>query len=239
MSKTRLQESLSGIRDIFPLVVGAAPFGVIFGTLAQSSGLSFWGGMGLSAIVFAGSAQFVALGLIAAGTSVPLIILTTFVVNLRHLLYSASLVPHVRHLSPLWKVLTGFWLTDESFAASINRYRQPDRSPYKHWHYLGACLFMYLNWQLWTLVGLTLGQLIPDANRWGLDFAMIATFIGMIVPYVTRSAMVATVGVSGLVAVATYGLPHKLGLIVAALAGVAAGFVTDKRNHLRSGIAHE
>lgn len=65
MHKTRLQEGLSGTRDIFPLVVGAAPFGIIFGTLAQSSGLSFWGGIGFSAIVFAGSAQFVALGLIA------------------------------------------------------------------------------------------------------------------------------------------------------------------------------
>ncbi|MBE9079518.1 AzlC family ABC transporter permease [Romeria aff. gracilis LEGE 07310] len=90
-----------------PLVIGAAPFGIIFGTLAQSSGLSAWSAIAFSAVVFAGSAQFVALGLVAAGTAVPLIVLTTFVVNLRHLLYSASLVPHVRHLSSPWKALNG------------------------------------------------------------------------------------------------------------------------------------
>jgi 4-azaleucine resistance transporter AzlC len=231
--KTRLQEFRAGLRDIFPLVVGAAPFGVIFGTLAQSSGLSFWGAMGFSAIVFAGSAQFVALGLLAAGTAVPLIILTTLVVNLRHLLYSASLVPHVRHLSPGWKLMIGFWLTDESFAASINRYQALDTSPYKHWHYLGAALTMYLNWQIWTLVGLTVGQMLPQANRWGLDFAMVATFIGMVVPYVTRWPMVMTVLVTAMMAVLTDGLPHKLGIMVAALIGVAAGILTERLQESR------
>ncbi|NEP16424.1 MAG: AzlC family ABC transporter permease [Leptolyngbya sp. SIO4C1] len=232
--KTRLQEFLTGGRDIFPLVVGAAPFGILFGTLAQSSGLSFWGAMGFSAIVFAGAAQFVALGLLAVGTAVPLIILTTFVVNLRHLLYSASLVPYVRQLPTGWKLLIAFLLTDESYAASIGRYRQSEASLYKHWHYLGGSLFMYLNWQLWTLVGLTLGQALPDTSRWGLDFAMVATFIGMVVPYVTRSAMLATVAVSGIVSAATFGWPHRLGLIFAAIAGMIAGYLTDQRQERRS-----
>jgi 4-azaleucine resistance transporter AzlC len=227
---SRWQEFWAGARDIIPLVIGAIPFGLIFGTLAQSSGLSFWGAIGLSAIVFAGSSQFVALGLLSAGSTIPLIILTTFVVNLRHLLYSASLVPHVKRLSPLWKLAIGFWLTDENFVVAIRRYERLDPSPYKHWYYLGAACLMYGNWQLCTLVGLTLGQAIPDANRWGLDFAMIATFIGMVVPYITRSAMVATVIVAAIVALLTNSWPHKLGLIVAALAGVLAGFITDRRS---------
>ena len=96
---TILQEIVAGARAIFPLVVGAIPFGIIFGTLAKSSGLSFWGVMGLSAFVFAVSSQFIALGLLASQTSLSLIIFTTFVVNLRHLLYAVSLIPHVKHLS--------------------------------------------------------------------------------------------------------------------------------------------
>ena len=219
------QEFLAGARDIFPLIVGAIPFGIIFGTLAQSSGLSFAGTMAMSAFVFAGSSQFIALGLLATGTALPVIILTTFVVNLRHLLYSVSLVPHVQLLPQRWKVLIGFWLTDEAFAVAINRYSS-DRTTYRHWYYLGAALFMYVNWQLCTLAGLLFGQLIPNAASWGLDFAMSVTFIGMIIPYIKSSPMVVTVVVSGIVSLLAYRLPHQLGLIVAALAGIVAGQVT-------------
>lgn len=223
------KEFLAGARDIFPLIVGAIPFGIIFGTLAQSSGLSFGGAMAMSAFVFAGSSQFIALGLLATGTALPVIILTTFVVNLRHLLYSVSLVPHVQSLSPRWKALIAFWLTDEAFAVAINRYNNGDRSGYKHWYYLGAALFMYVNWQLCTLAGLLFGQLLPNAASWGLDFAMSVTFIGMIVPYIKSSPMVVTVVVSGFVSLFAYRLPHQLGLIVAALAGIVAGQVSASR----------
>ncbi len=221
-------EFWAGTRDILPLIVGAITFGIIFGTLAQSSGLSFAGAMAMSAFVFAGSAQFIALGLIATATAVPLIILTTFVVNLRHLLYSLSLLPHVKNLSPIWKLGIAFWLTDEAFAVAINRYNRSDNSPYKHWHYLGAALFMYLNWQLCTLIGLIFGQLIPDAVGWGLDFAMVVTFIGILIPYITNQPMLVTVIVSGFVCVFAYNLPHKLGLILATIAGIAAGIITEK-----------
>lgn len=228
MPYSRREELLSGARAIFPLIVGAAPFGIIFGTLAQSSGLSFWGVMAFSLVVFAGSAQFVAVGLVAAGTTWPLIVFTTFVVNLRHLLYSASLVPYVRHLGIGWKVAIAFFLTDESFAASIGRYQSSDASPYKHWHYISAAVVMYLNWALFTWVGLTLGSLIPNAAAWGLDFAMVATFIGMVVPYLTRWPMAIAVIVAGAVAVLAYGLPHQIGILVASLAGVLAGVISDR-----------
>ncbi len=244
MTYSRLQEVSSGARAIFPLIVGAAPFGIIFGTLAQESSLSFWGAMAFSLLVFAGSAQFVAVGLIAAGTAVPLIIFTTFVVNLRHLLYSATLVPHVSRLNALWKVAIAFFLTDEAFAASIDRYQQPDASPCKHWHYLSAAVMMYLNWVLFTWLGLTLGQLIPNAAAWGLDFAMVTTFIGMVIPYIRQcpgylnrsnafvslwqSPMILTVIVAGIVAAFADPLPHQLGIMVAALAGVIAGMVSDR-----------
>jgi 4-azaleucine resistance transporter AzlC len=216
-----------GVRDTIPLIVGAIPFGIIFGTLANSSGLSFAGALAMSAVVFAGSAQFIALGLLAAGTSPALIIGTTFVVNLRHLLYAAGLVAYLKKLAPAWKAVLSFWLTDETFMVVIRRYDQTDGAPYKHWYHFGSALSMYGNWQLCTLLGLTLGQQIPNAASWGLDFAMVATFIGMVVPYVTSRPMVATVVVAGLGAVLARSLPHQLGLMVAAIAGIGAGIVTE------------
>ena len=221
-------EFIAGAKAITPLVIGAIPLGLIFGTLAQSSGLTFGGAIAMSALVFAGSAQFIALGLLATGTALPIIILTTFVVNLRHLLYSLSLVTHVRRLSPIWKLAIGFWLTDEVFAVAINRYQHSDRSRYKQWYYLGGALFMYLNWQICTVVGLTFGSLIPNAANWGLDFAMLVTFIGMVIPYLKNSSTITAVVVSGIMSLLTQNFPHQSGLIVAAIAGITAGMVTKK-----------
>lgn len=229
---TARSEFWAGCRAIIPLVVGAIPFGIIFGTLSASSGLSFGGAMAMSAFVFAGSSQFIALGLLSSGTTLPLIILTTFVVNLRHLLYAVSLVPYVRHLPQAWKLPIGFWLTDEAFAIGITRYHQPDASPHKHWYYMGAAFFMYVNWQISTWVGLTVGQLIPDATQWGLDFAMAVTFTGMIIPYLVNQPMIVAVVVSGIVSILAHGLPHQLGLMVAAVSGIAGGVLVESRkNH--------
>lgn len=224
-----LSEFWAGARDIFPLIVGAIPFGIIFGTLASSSGLSVAGVLGMSAFVFAGSAQFIAVGMIAAHIGWWLIVLTAFVVNLRHLLYAVSLLPYVKPLSQRWKVPLAFLLTDETFAIAIRRYEEKDPSPFKHWYYLGAALTMYLNWQLCTLLGITVGRLIPNAANWGLDFAMSVTFIGMIIPYLTTRPMGLAVAVSAFVSLVAAPLPHKLGLMIAAIAGITAGVWSERR----------
>lgn len=221
-------EFITGARDTIPLVVGAIPFGLIFGTLALGSGLSFGGTMAMSAFVFAGSAQFIALGLLTGvGTTWPLIVLTTFVVNLRHILYSATLAPHVSHLPRRWQIPLAFWLTDETFVVVANRYAQVINSPHTHWYYLGSAILMYVNWQLCTFLGLTIGQLLPNAAALGLDFAMPVTFIGMVVPYLKNRPMVASVIVSGIVALVAYPVPHQLGLMFAALAGIVTGVVVE------------
>ncbi|HAJ58820.1 MAG TPA: branched-chain amino acid ABC transporter permease [Cyanobacteria bacterium UBA8543] len=227
-SPTPLSEFWAGSRAIFPLIVGAIPFGIIFGTLATGSSLSLAGTLAMSAFVFAGSAQFIVLGLLTTGTALPLILLTTLVVNLRHLLYAISLLPYVRHLPQQWKIPIGFWLTDEAFAVAIARYSQNDPSPYKHWYYLGAALPMYGNWQLCTLIGVSIGQRLPNSANWGLDFAMSVTFIGMVIPYLKTQPMLVTVLVAGVISVLAHPLPYQLALIVAALAGVVAGLSAEK-----------
>ncbi|AYC32211.1 branched-chain amino acid ABC transporter permease [Pseudomonas cavernae] len=225
---SRQHEFLQGARDIVPLVVGAIPFGIIFGTLAGASGLSTWQTLGMSLLVFAGSAQFIAITLLGGGAGLAVLLLTTFVVNLRHALYSATLQPFVRHLPKRWRMPLAFWLTDEAFAVVQHRYAERDASAHKHWYYLGAALTMYLNWQLCTLVGVLFGQAVPNLAAWGLDFAMLATFIGIVVPMLKNRPQVAAALVAGAVALLCNDLPYKLGLMAAALAGIAVGIVLER-----------
>ncbi|MBL8132523.1 MAG: AzlC family ABC transporter permease [Anaerolineae bacterium] len=223
------QEFIAGVRATIPLEIGAAPFGMIFGALAVTSGMTPAAAQGMSLFVFAGASQFIGVNLLAAGTALPVIVLTTFVVNLRHALYAATLAPHVRHLPQRWLMPLGFWLTDESFVVVANHYNEPGDPRYRHWFYLGSALLMYLNWQLWTLVGIIAGSAIPDPTRWGLDFAMVVTFIGMIIPTIKNRPMLAAVVAAGVVAALANPLPNKFGLILAALCGVAAGVIVEAR----------
>jgi len=181
----------------------------------------------MSAFVFAGSAQFIAAGLVAAGTSTGIIILTTLVVNLRHALYAATLAPHMKHLPQRWLAPLGFWLTDESFVVVVSRFHKKDTSAFKHWYFLGSAVFMYSNWQLCTWIGLAAGRAIPDPASWGLDFAMVVTFIGMLVPLVRSRATVISVLVAAVTALLTNQLPNQFGLIVAALLGILAGVLAE------------
>ncbi|WP_313223393.1 AzlC family ABC transporter permease [Stutzerimonas nitrititolerans] len=220
---SRSQEFLHGCRDILPMIVGAVPFGIIFGTLSVGAGLTIWQTTGMSLLVFAGSAQFIAVTLITGGVGALVVLLTTFIVNLRHALYSAAMQPFVRHLPSRWRVPLAFWLTDEAFAVIQHRYARDDGSPHKHWFFLGAALTMYLSWQLATLAGIAFGQAVPNVAKWGLDFAMIATFIGIAVPMIRTRPQLASALVAGVVALLTWELPYKLGLIAAALAGIVVG----------------
>ena len=156
---------MTGVRDTIPLLIGALPFGLIYGTIAVTSGLSMYAAMAMSLFVFAGSAQFIAVGLVILNTPVSIIILTTFIVNLRHMLYSASLLPYLKKLPKKWLIPLAFWLTDETYAVTVLRYSKGKDSKYKHWFQLGSSIAMYVNWQFWCLLGMIIGKNIPDASR--------------------------------------------------------------------------
>ena len=224
----RWREFRAGARDTLPLVVGATPFGIIFGAVAVNSGLSAWATAALSLFVFAGASQFVAAGLVGSGAGLLIIVLTTFVVNLRHSLYAVTLAPFVKGLPQRWLLLLGFSLTDETFLVAEGRYRRPDHSPYKHWYQAGSAFFMYTNWQVWTWVGIFAGQALPDPASWGLDFALVVTFVGMLIPGLRSRPMVVCALVAGVAAVLLAGLPNRLGLLAATLIGVAAGVLAEK-----------
>lgn len=224
---TKRNEFWAGVRATLPLVLGAIPFGIIFGALAVNSGISPAGTAAMSALVFAGSAQFIAAGLVAGGAGVAVIVLTTAIVNLRHALYSATLAPYLKHLPQRWLLPLGFWLTDESFAVVIAHFRRADEGPNRHWFFLGSAVIMYVNWQICTWIGIVTGQAITDPASWGLDFAMIVTFIGMLAGLIRQRSELVAAAVAGTVALAANPLPNKLGLILAALAGIGAGVAIE------------
>ena len=227
-SQTRRAEFFTGARDTLPLVIGAIPFGIIFGTLAGSAGLSAAATVGMSLFVFAGSAQFIAMGLVAAGTVWPMIIVATVVVTFRHRLYTATLLPYLKRPPSRWQLPLAFGLTDETFVVAVQRWSRNDDSPDKHWYQLGSMVFMYTNWNVCTVVGLIAGRMLQDIGGWGLDFAMVAAFIGMVIPYLKDRPNVCAALAAGASALLFNGLPHKLGLIVASVAGIAAGVVAER-----------
>jgi 4-azaleucine resistance transporter AzlC len=227
--KPDLDHLRQGFIATLPLILGSFPFGVIFGALGIQSDLGIPGTIGMSLVVFAGSAQFVAVGLVAAQAPLLLILLITFIVNLRHILYSAAVAPRFHGIPRYWRMIIAFGLTDESFAVVSDRFRKSDA---RHEHdlgfYLGSFLTMYISWNIWTLMGIFLSTRLPSIGDYGLDFAMSATFIGMIVPYLDRKSMLAAALVSGITAFFTIGLPLKLGLIISAIGGLLAGFLLEK-----------
>jgi len=225
---SRKSEFFRGGKDTFPLILGAIPFGIIFGAVAVTTDFSAWGTLAMSAFVFAGSAQFIAIGLVAQGIATGLIVLTTFAVNLRHALYAASLGIYMKHLPHRWLLPLGFWLTDETYAVAIRRYLNNDASPYKHWYYLGSAVFMYGNWQLSTLIGVVAGQKLRNLPDLGLSYAMVVTFIGIVIPFITSRPMLLCAVVSGAVAMVTNGVPNKMGLMMAAVSGIAAGLAAER-----------
>lgn len=229
MTVPRGVEFVRGVRDTLPLMLGAVPFGVIFGTLAIGAGVSPWAALAMSAFVYSGSAQFVAILLLGAGSGVAVIWFATLVLNLRHLLYAATLVGHVRHLSQGWRFVLAAWLTDETFAVMDRRYRSTGAEPRAHWYYLGSLAGMYLNWLLWTGIGITVGQRFPQVTEWGLEFAMVATFIAIIMPALRSAPHWAAAIAAGLVAAIAHALPYKAGLMLGALCGIGLGVWLDRR----------
>jgi 4-azaleucine resistance transporter AzlC len=193
--------------------------------LAIEAGLPIFESQAMSAVVFAGSAQFVIVQLTALGTPGLVIVVTAVLINLRHALYSASMAPYLRHLRPRWQWLLAYLLTDEAYAISVIHYQERGDLKHKHWYFLGAGLALWITWQLSTAAGILLGAKIPAS--WSLDFTLALTFIALVVPALKEKADVAAALTAGITAVLLLGLPHKLGLVIGALLGIAAGVLVD------------
>lgn len=241
---SRGQEFGEGVRRLAPLWVGIAPFGMIYGVMAVECGLAPWQAQAMSSLVFAGSSQIVLCQLLAGNAPLVVIFLTVGVINLRHVLYSASLAPVLKSLPWWWKVSLAYFLTDEAYATTLGRMLRTDTGnagrdagggvsadgregrDFRHWYLLGGGVALWVCWQVSTLAGILLGRGIPP--EWGLDFAIPLTFIAIVVPRVKSRADWAAVAVSGVAALVFATLPFKLSLIVATVLGVGAGVVLSR-----------
>jgi 4-azaleucine resistance transporter AzlC len=222
----RRREFLTGVRDEAPILLGVAPFGVIFGALAVAAHLPATVAQAMSAVIFAGSAQFIAAQLFATGASGVVIVLVVFVVNLRHALYSASVAPHIRHLGPAWKAALAYLLTDEAYAVVITHYNKPGDASRRHWYFFGAGLTLWSVWQVSTAAGILLGARIPA--DWPLGFMLPLTFIALVVPTLKERSTIAAALVAGVAGYLTTAFPLRTGLLVAAIAGIAVGLLVER-----------
>lgn len=217
----------AGVREEIPLLVGVFPFGMIYGALALNAGLSLAASQMMSSIVFAGSSQFITAQLVHDAAPGLMIVLTIAVVNLRHMLYSASLAPYLEKLPIRWKIPLAYLLTDEAYAPTVLKFEREGITPFGHWFLFGAGLALWSTWQVSTGLGIFLGAAIPP--NWPLDFALPLTFIAMVIPTLKNYPTIGVVLSAGLVALLANGLPYKLGLILAALTGIFIGTMLEGR----------
>jgi len=222
-SLDRQDAFLAGARACIPLAPGVLLFGMVCGAAAASAGFSPGQSFALSWMVFAGSSQIVATQLFAAGAPAWVIVLTGWVVNLRFMMYSATLAQQFRGESRRARWLAGYLLTDQAFAVALVRALDGRRDI--PWFFLGIAATLWLFWQIASLGGIYLGALVPA--DWSMDFVVALTFIGVLAPLLRDRAMAAAAASGGLTSVFLV-LPLKLNLMAAALIGAAIGIAMEK-----------
>lgn len=215
----------SGVRALVPSMPGIVPFGLVTGITAMEMGMSPGTTLGMSLLFYSGTAQMAALQLLRTDAFALVILLTALVINLRFLMYSASLAPHLHHLPRRWTWPLSYMLADQSYALSIFKFSSGELKTYGHYFFAGTALSMWLTWQLSVMAGVCLGTGIPSS--WSLDFAIPLVFLALLVPAIRNRASFWAAAVSGSVAVLAVEMPYNLGLLMAALSGILVGLVVE------------
>lgn len=225
MNRRFLAGANEGFRTFLPLSVGLIPWALVTGVSMVGAGFSPLQALGMNVIVFAGTAQLGTLPLIAAGAPVWLIVATALALNLRFLIFSAAIAQGFRGVPMRTRWLTGHLLTDGVFATCIDQMlTRRDR----HWrlgYYLAPSLWSWLLWQGFAIVGIFAAGSIPKS--WSLEFMATIALLLLLAPMAKLRPMLVAALTGGAAAVALRGLPLKLGVIAAIVAGIAAGFAAE------------
>lgn len=220
-----------GFLAVVPLWLGVAPFAVAYAVTARGGGLSPFDTQLMSALVFAGSAQFSAAGLFASGAGALAILFTTFLLNARHVLYGLSLGRAVP-FTPAQGLAAAMFLTDEAYGVAVAAGART--FPFV----LGAELSLYAVWNLCTLLGIVLGGVLPDPARLGVDFVFPLAFLGLLVPLLAGRAEVAVAVASGAAALLLARLlPGGLVVLLVGVGGALLGAALTTRREAREGRA--
>lgn len=220
----------AGAKAVAPQLIGVVPFGLVAGATPADGGLGLAAAAGFSGIVFAGASQLAAIDVLTQGGTVLVAVLAAWTINLRMVLYSASLAPYLTKDRLRWRLLASYVLVDQVYAVAVSRWSDPDdpvsppeaRIPFM----LGAGLLLGTSWMSATLIGAAFGPSVPDSLP--LSFAVPLVFLVLLVPAITnRPAVVASLGGGvGAVLAAELGAGHA-SIIIGAFIGIAGGAVTD------------
>jgi 4-azaleucine resistance transporter AzlC len=214
-----------GVVAAWPICLGYAPIGLAFGVLAQKAGLSPLDIGLMCVIVFAGSSQFIAVSMLAAGASMVSIVATAFIVNLRHFLMSSALAVYLKNSDRTKLTFFSYGVTDESFAVNLTRFRESD------WDLNSALVTNYtanITWLITSVLGGFSGQFVP-AHAFGIDYALVAMFICLLVFQLRGSIYVITAIIAGIFAVfLSMLIPGNSYIVIASMAAAAIGVVLKK-----------
>jgi 4-azaleucine resistance transporter AzlC len=214
---------LLGMRHMGPLLLGAAPFGLLIGVTVAETPVPNWAGFLTGPLMFGGSAQLISITLLGEGAPATSALAAALVVNARHLMYSAALVPKFRNQPTWFRWIGPYFLIDQAFALGSTRDAEPDE-----WrsYYLGIGLLAWSVWLASIALGILVGNLVPPGL--GLEFAIPVLFIGLLVPTIVRRPTM----VAALVAVAVTGVfsgvPNRGGILIGGFAGMIAGTLVDR-----------
>lgn len=219
-------EILRGTKHAIPIMLGYLPLGMAFGILATQQGFSIFEIFFMSLTVFAGSAQYIGASMISSGAAGVAVVATTFLVNLRHLLMSASLSPYLKHVSTPKQILIAATITDETYASDITEAQNGTKSPY---FYIGLNTFSHLSWILSTVLGGIIGNLISDPTKLGLDFALAAMFIGLLILQVDSKKSILVAVISGIISLFVANISKgNFNIIIATVLAATLGVCIEK-----------
>ena len=217
-------DARAGATAVLPLLLGVVPFGLVAGAAPVEGGLGAWSAIGFSTIVFAGASQLAAIDVLVAGGTWVVAAIAACTINLRLLLYSASLAPHLAQFPLRQRLLVGYVLTDQAYVETITRW-QSGTVPTLAFYY-GAALTLWGSWQVATVIGALGGGAVPDDVP--LTFAVPLAFLVLFVPLLVNRPAVAAAVAAGVVSLLTLELgADDLSILLGAVAGIAAGAVTE------------
>lgn len=204
-----------GALHVLPLCLAVIPWGILAGSMAVDAGLTFAQSVGMSAIIFAGAAQLVTLGLVIPGAGMLTIIVSVFFITAQHLLYGLTLRPYVAHLKWYQRITIGFLLTDELFAVSA----QP-KVKLTPAYMIGAGLCFYLAWVAVSIVGIIMASQVSDLSRYHLDFSIVATLLAIVIPLIKTFSTLVGVIVSFCLSIVFNWLNIEGGVVIGGLTGM-------------------
>ena len=217
-----------GLKQALPFIFIVGPFGLVFGTIASNAGLSVIEALSFSVFVMAGSAQLTALQLMLDGSPTLIVVLSALAVNLRMMMYSASLTPYLGKAPLKQRILAAYSTLDQSYALSLQQFEtEPQMTLQARMRFfLGAAAPVIPTWYISTFAGAFLGKSFP--SELPLDFAIPLTFIALFAPLL-RSAAHISAALSATIAAALFSdVPFNLGLIMAGFVGMSMGAATER-----------